>query len=178
MKDIPEDNEEMTEKFKIEKGGICGLACLAIIENRKILEVMEDWKKFFGSFDGYANFKDLRIYLEKKGYFVKFVNRNGWTKFLRHIFIARIQWIGDKENKMSPFYGWGHWTEASAHTHFIVIYQGKKFFCNEENKWNWIGNINNYLKNGNGIITSYLKVINIKGRDKHLITEDDINDNR
>lgn len=154
---IPKDNKEMTKRFMVDKGGICGLACLALIERRRISEVMQDWKKIFGKFEGYANFKDLRIYLEKKGYKCKFVNRDGWTKFLRYIFIARVQWIGEGKNKKPPFYGWGHWTEASAHTHFIVIYKGKKFFCNEEGKWNWIGNLNNYLRD-DGRITSFIKI--------------------
>jgi len=154
---IPKDNKEMTERFTIDKGGICGLSCLAVIESKSISDVLNDWKNFFGDFKGYANFKDLRTYLEKKGYDCQFVNRNGYTKFLKHTFIARIQWIGNKEDKKAPFYGWGHWTEASAHTHFIVIQKGNKFFCNEENKWIRMGDLSKYLKNG-GIITSFIKI--------------------
>ena len=33
MIQIPQDTKQMTEKYLIDKGGICGQACLAVIEN-------------------------------------------------------------------------------------------------------------------------------------------------
>ena len=41
---IPKDVKEMTEKYKIDKGGICGQSCLAVIEGTTIQEVMDNWK--------------------------------------------------------------------------------------------------------------------------------------
>ena len=128
---IPNDVFEMTEKFKIDKGGICGQSCLAFIENSTIGQVLANWDALGMEFKGWSGWKQLREYLEKRGYEVKQLRRDNlhyeWKKF----YILRIQWLGEKENKEKPFYGYGHWSEASAHTHFVVVHKGS-FFCNED----------------------------------------------
>ena len=82
-----------------------------------------------------------------------------------YYYILRVQWLGDKENKEKPFYGYGHWSEASAHTHFIVVHNGK-FFCNEDG-WFDINELEDYLGDKEveggtqlgGVVTSAMRVI-------------------
>jgi len=155
---IPKDNKELTEKYREEGKGICGISCLAVIEGRTVQDTLNDFDSVF-SFKGYANVRDLRKYLENKGFKIKSVNRKGYKDFSKGIYIGRIQWLGDGDKKEQPFYGWKHWTEASARTHFIVIKKGM-FFCNEENKWWSIPRLHRYLAEGNGIFTSYLEIKN------------------
>ena len=68
----------------------------------------------------------------------------------------RVQWFGEKEDKEKPYYGWGHWSEASAHTHFIVVENNKKFFCNEDG-WFDISELKGYLNN-EATITSAMEI--------------------
>ena len=151
---IPQDVEKMTEKYLIDKGGICGQACLAVIEESTIQEVLKNWGYLGMAFKGWSGWKQLREYLEKRGHNVKLLNKNQWGEFDKGDFvICRVQWIGEKENKEKPFYGWGHWTEASAHTHFIVIHQNQ-FFCNEDGLFE-IKDLEEYLNGAK--ITSMMK---------------------
>ena len=156
LKYIPPDNQEQTQRFIEDGKGVCGISCLAVIEERKVKDSLKDFDSIFG-FKGYANVRDLRKYLQEKGYKVKSVNKDGYKDFSKGRYIARIQWIGQGKKREQPFYGWNHWTEASSHTHFIVIKEGM-FFCNEENKWQSLPRLHKYLAEGNGIMTSYLEV--------------------
>ncbi len=153
---IPYDNQRLTKKYIGEGKGICGISCLAIIEKRTIKNVLRDFD-FKYKFKGYANVKQLRKYLENKGYKVKFINSDSYHNFSKLNYIVRIQWLGEGKKQEQPFYGWGHWTEASSHTHFIMI-MNNKFFCNEENKWQSLPRLHRYLAEGHGIMTSYLEV--------------------
>lgn len=153
---IPSDNDQLTKRFEAEGKGICGISCLAIIEKREVKNTLKDFDLMFG-FKGYANVKELKEYLKRKGYIVKSINKKGYKDFSKGCYIARIQWLGDGLKQDQPFYGWGHWSEASAHTHFIVIKEGI-FFCNGENRWYTIPNLNKYLEESKGILTSYLEV--------------------
>ncbi len=158
----PEDNEEMTEEHQIEKGGICGQACLAVIERMPIKEVMHIWSELGLEWKGWSGWKQLKEYLEKRDYQVKLKRMKGLkikdgnpfedNKF----YILRVQWYGDKED--DAFYGWGHWTEASAHTHFIVVENKKKFFCNDDGCWFSIDELDKYLKHYKGLVTSAMEV--------------------
>ena len=153
---IPSDNQEQTQKYIGEGKGICGVSCLAVIEERQVKITLKDFDSLFG-FKGYANVRDLRKYLQEKGYKIKSVNKDGYKDFSKGCYIARIQWLGNGKKKEQPFYGWKHWTEASSHTHFIVIKEGM-FFCNEENRWWSLPRLHRYLAEGEGIMTSYLEV--------------------
>ena len=153
----PKDNELMTEKYKIEKGGICGQSCLAVIEKSSIQEVMDNWNKLDMEFKGWSGWRQLSSYLKNRGFSVK--QKNKLDSFSPNAsYIARVQWIGEGEKKEKPFYGWGHWSQASAYTHFIVIVKDQQFFCNETG-WDSISNLQSYLRENNGLITSYLEVI-------------------
>ena len=153
---IPSDNQEQTQKYIGEGKGICGVSCLAVIEERKVENTLKDFDSLF-VFKGYANVRDLRKYLQEKGYKIKSVNKNGYKDFSKGCYIARIQWLGNGKKKEQPFYGWNHWTEASSHTHFIVIKE-RMFFCNEENRWWSLPRLHRYLAEREGIMTSYLEV--------------------
>jgi len=154
--EIPIDVKQMTEKYKINKGGICGQSCLSVIEGTTIQEVMNNWEKLGLEFKGWSGWKQLREYLEKRNYQVKLKRMSNLGTFnYNDFYILRVQWIGEKENQGKPFYGWGHWTEASAHTHFIVVHKGK-FFCNEDGLFN-IRELNKYL-NEQAVITSAMEV--------------------
>lgn len=151
----PKDNDFMTDKYKIERGGICGQACLAIIEKSSIKEVMDNWKKLNMEFKGYSGWKQLREYLKKRGFTVKLKRMDNlgefsWKKF----YLLRVQWIGEGKKKEKPFYGWGHWCEASAYTHFIVYHKGK-VFCNETGWFDYHG-LNKYLENA--VATSAMEI--------------------
>ncbi len=158
---IPNDTKEMTEKYLIDKGGICGQSCLAVIEGCSIQEVLDNWiEELSMEFKGWSGWKQLRYYLEMSGYVVK---QKRWNKIeilnTESFYILRIQWWGEGEKKDKPFYGWGHWTEASAHTHFIVVHNGE-FFCNEEGLSD-MENLSEYL-NGDGVITSAMEISIVK----------------
>lgn len=152
---IPTDVKEMTEKFKIDKGGICGQACLSFIEGSTIKRVLINWDNFGMEFKGWSGWKQLREYLEKSGYYVKQLRKDNLKYEDNKFYILRIQWIGEKDNKQKPFYGWGHWSEASAHTHFIVVYKGE-FFCNEDGLFN-LDKLKEYLSD-DAVITSAMEV--------------------
>ena len=154
----PEDNELMTEKYKIEKGGICGQSCLAVIEKSSIQEVMNNWRKLEMEFKGWSGWRQLSSYLKNRGFSVKQKKKDLDFFSPNCFYIARVQWIGEGEKKEKPFYGWGHWAEASSYTHFIVIENNQKFFCNETG-WDAISNLQSYLQENNGIITSFLEII-------------------
>lgn len=155
---IPQDIEKMTEKYKIDKGGICGQACLAVIEGSSIQNVLNQWVGFGLEWKGWSGWKQLKEYLEKKGYEVRLKRKNNLTFNFKDFYILRIQWIGKGENKEKPFYGWGHWSEASAYTHFIIIHKAK-FFCNEDG-WLSTQEFPDYLKHYNGVITSGMEIKN------------------
>ena len=156
---IPEDTKEMTEKYLIDKGGICGQACLAVIEQITIREVMFNWATMKMEFKGWSGWKQLREYLEKRNFVVK---QKSWKKIEilnpDSFYILRIQWIGKGDKIDKPFYGWGHWSEASAHTHFIVVHKGK-CFCNEEGIFD-MDNLSKYL-NEEGLVTSAMEISNV-----------------
>ncbi len=158
---IPKDVKQTTEKYKIEKGGICGQSCLAVIENISVQNILDNWVEMGIEFKGWSGWKQLREYLEKRGYQVKLKKKDVIFK-KNNFYILRVQWIGEKENKEKPFYGWGHWSEASAHTHFIVVFN-KKFFCNEDGLFD-IKDLDKYL-NTEGVITSAME-INTEVRNK------------
>ena len=68
--EIPKDNQQMTEKYLKDKGGICGQTCIAVLMEKNVSEILEDWKKYF-EWKGFTPQKDLVSYLKKKGYEVK-----------------------------------------------------------------------------------------------------------
>lgn len=155
MMQIPNDVKEMTEKYLVDKGGICGQSCLAVIEGISIENVLRNWKELGMEFKGYSGWKQLKEYLDKKGYDVKLLRRDSFGNFSYNDFvICRVQWLGDGEKKDKPFYGWGHWTEASSYTHFIVIHQGR-VFCNEDGLFE-AKSLDKYLENAE--ITSLMRV--------------------
>lgn len=150
----PIDCELMTKKYLIDKGGICGQSCLAVIEGIPIQNILDNWKKMGIEFKGYSGWRQLREYLEKRGYKVKLLRKDSWGDFNKEDFvICRVQWIGEGDKKDKPFYGWCYWIEASAHTHFIVCHNNQ-FFCNETGIFT---DLENYL-NTEGIITSLMRI--------------------
>ena len=153
--EIPVDCEEMTEEYKGEGCGICGQACLAVITGQSILDVLENWKKLGLEWRGWSGWDQLKQYLKHEGYAVKQVN--GEVDYSPSLFyIARVQWVGDGEEKEKPFYGWRHWNEAAAYTHFIVI-TAKEVFCNGSGVFT-IDYLERYLERGDGVITSHMAV--------------------
>jgi len=169
----PEDNKLMTEKYKIEKGGICGQSCLAVIEKSSIQEVMNNWSKLDMEFKGWSSWRQLSSYLKNRGFSVK--QKNKLDFFSPDCFyIARVQWKGEGEKKEKPFYGWDHWFQASAYTHFIVIVKNQQFFCNETD-WDSISNLQSYLLENNGLITSFLEIIAPNSNSKGSPSENSFN---
>lgn len=153
----PSDNQEMTEKYLKDKGGVCGQCCIAVIERSSVKDVLENWQDMGLEWKGWSGWKQLKQYLEKRSYKVKLKRMNNLGSFIYdNYYILRVQWLGEKENQEKPFYGWGHWTEASAHTHFIIVHQGQ-IFCNETG-WFYYHKLTNYLNENNGVITSAMEV--------------------
>ncbi len=152
---IPTDVKNMTEKYLIDKGGICGQSCLAVIESSTIEQVLLNWKNLGMEFKGWSGWKQLREYLERRSYHIKQLRRDNINYEKSKFYILRIQWIGNGDKKDKPFYGWGHWSEASAHTHFIVVHN-EKFFCNEEGIFD-IEELNKYLDD-KGVVTSAMEI--------------------
>jgi len=156
MIQIPSDCREMTEGMRIAKGGICGQSCLAVIEKSSIEDVLKNWEKVGLDFKGYTGWKQLREYLEKRDYEVKQKRAKDLRFIFEKFYILRIQWIGEGKKKEKPFYGHGHWAEASAYTHFIIV-KGNEFFCNEYGLFK-ITELENYLSNYNAVITSAMEI--------------------
>lgn len=160
---IPQDCKETTEKYLIDRGGICGQSCLAVIEKNSIQEVLDNWKDMGIEFKGYSGWKQLREYLEKRGFLVKQKKAKGLCSEFKkdYYYILRVQWIGEEEHKEKPYYGWKSWYDASANTHFIVVHNGK-YFCNEEGKWLLIFDekysLKGYLIFYKGLITSAFEI--------------------
>ena len=152
---IPKDIEETTKKYSMEKGGICGQSCLAVIENTSVQNILNNWEEMGIVFRGWSGWKQLREYLERRNFVVKQKRIKDLEYKEDYFYILRVQWIGGRENKDKPFYGWGHWTVASAHTHFIVVHNNI-FFCNEDGLFK-IQELENYLE-GCGLITSALEI--------------------
>ncbi len=166
---IPKDTHYMTNKYSGEHKGICGQACLAVITKNSIRDVLQEWKDMGLEFKGWSGWKQLQEYLKKKGFNV--IRRSKSTSYNKdYYYIARVQLIGDSNiNKHPPFYGWGHWSLASANTHFIVIYNNT-FYCNEDGIFP-IKELKDYLKHYNACITSYLEIHanSIKKKTKKVI---------
>lgn len=116
---------------------------------------MIKWEPLFGLYPGWAKWKQLRVFLEDQGYVVKQIN--GTPNYdPEKSYIARIQWTGPGVKKEKPYYGWDTWYDASCHTHFIVIENGK-FFCNETG-WMDYQALQFYLGMNSGVITSHLEI--------------------
>ena len=158
---IPTDNEEMTKHYAKNPGeGCCGQAAIAIIEGLTIQEVMNNWESFGLDFKGWSGWKQIKDYLKERGYVV--TQKNNLKEYEPcYSYIARVQWLGQGEKKEKPFYGHGHWSKATAHTHFIAILQNKYFFCNETGL-SRIKHLSDYLINNQGVITSHMEIIKLK----------------
>jgi len=150
---IPKFNEETRT---LTKDMCCGQSCLAVIESRDMKAVFKDWIDKFGWY-GYSKYKDVKKYLEEKGYIVK---RIKWDKLeivnKGCFYILRVQWIGKGEKQDKPYYGWSSWFEATSNTHFIVLKESK-VFCNDAGIFNY-EDLSQYLDKNDGLITSALEV--------------------
>lgn len=156
MQFTPPDNKEVTKKYLDQGEGICGKACLAVITRNSIRSVIDQWKIQFGEFKAWSGWKQLRQYLEAHGFTVKQINiLAGYNP--KKSYIARIQWLGNGNRREKPFYGWNHWTEATSHTHFVVV-ENFKFFCNETGWGDFPNGFQDYLKGNMGQVTSYMEV--------------------
>jgi len=157
----PFDLPLMLKKYSGEGNGPCGLACIAVIEHRNISEVLKDWQPLFGEYRGYALWKELRQYLQNKGWKVKLrkVTNGEIDPTADKFVIFRVQWVGPNPDK-PDFACWNHWTEAAAHTHFILV-QDHDVFCSEDG-WFCLSKLNDYLDGKgiqtSGLITSYMEV--------------------
>lgn len=93
---IPKFNEETRT---LTKDMCCGQSCLAVIESRDMKAVFKDWIDKFGWY-GYSKYKDVKKYLEEKGYIVK---RIKWDKLeivnKGSFYILRVQWLGNGDRK-------------------------------------------------------------------------------
>jgi hypothetical protein len=155
----PADNEITSKKYHGEGKGVCGQACIAVLEEERISTILEDWQKEGFEWKGYTPQRDLKKYLEKKGYVVK--QRSKLESFDKDFcYIARIQWLGTGVKKEKPFYGYGHWSIASANTHYILILPDNKcFFCNDTGGFLPLNKLSKFLdEEPKGIITSMLEV--------------------
>ncbi len=156
----PPDQEGMLEKYRGKGKGPCGPSCLAIIERRRIKDVLADWKVLFGEYRGWAAWKELRQYLSSKGWTVKQCRFKGEISPTAETFVlCRVQWIGPDPDK-PEFACWRHWSEAAAHTHFILVADAL-VYCSEDG-WFTLDKLNDYLDGKgiltSGVITSYMEI--------------------
>lgn len=153
----PSDFKEMTEKHKVNGGGICGQSCLAVIERSSVNTILENWKDMGLEWKGWSGWKQLREYLEKRTYKVKLKRIDGLKLINSNevFYILRVQWLGEGKKQEKPFYGWNHWAEASANTHFIIAHLGN-FFCNEAGEW--FDDLEFYTRENRAVITSAMEV--------------------
>ena len=149
---IPADTDQFRDVYEQQGGGVCGISCLCVILHKTHEDLLKEWKDY----PGYCNVKPLRAFLESKGYSVK--QRNGKKGYNINLFpnsvaLARIQWKGEDGG---DFHGYKSFQEATMHTHFIVITE-RFFYCNAIG-WLNRAKLYDYLKEGNGYITSYLEI--------------------
>lgn len=159
---VPRDLPAMLEKYHEEGSGPCGPACLAVIRQETIGRTLGDWKAIFGEeYRGWAKWSELRQFAQHTGRQVTLKKVCGGLvprtpdKYL----ICRVQWVGPNPDK-PEFACWRHWTEAAAHTHFILI-DGDMVFCSEDG-WFPYDKLHDYLEGHptkvSGVITSYMEI--------------------
>ncbi len=156
----PPDQALMLQRYSGEGKGPCGPSCLAVIECRPINHVLQDWHGLFGDFRGWAAWKELRGYLQSKGWNVKLCRFTGEIDPTSDKFvICRVQWLGPNPDKPA-FAGWRHWTDAAAHTHFILV-ADSMVYCSEDG-WFGLDKLNDYLEGHpykvSGVVTSYMEI--------------------
>jgi hypothetical protein len=154
----PPDCAEETKRCLTDNGGCCGQACLAVVQRLSIAEVFRRWELHGFEWKGHSPNTQIREYLEKEGYTIKLITKKHKTNFKAPFYFLRVQWIGDGEKKGAPFYGWNHWSIASANTHFLLK-EGERIFCNE-NGWMPASHLESYLKDNKpeGIVTSLYEI--------------------
>jgi hypothetical protein len=150
---IPHDNDQFMDEYASETGGICGQACLAYLTGQSIGVVLDNWQRMGLEWRGWSGWRQLRAYLQRKSFTVK---QKSAEKYVESG-ICRIQWVGKGPKQSAPFYGWPHWSIASAHTHFIVVDEGI-FYCNGEGRLRPRSELEAYLYENKGVITSILEV--------------------
>lgn len=153
----PTDCDYATKKYGIEKGGICGQACIAIITGQTIREVLEEWQNIGLEWKGWSGWNQIKKFLKHKGYSVKQVN-GLYNPSPSIKAICRVQWLGKGTKQDKPYYGYNHWSEASAHTHFILE-TDEQFFCNEDGIFP-IEELPRYMRHYDAVITSRMAVGN------------------
>lgn len=156
--DKPKDNEEARHKYN---DMCCGQSVLAVIENISVEKAMQNWINLLGEWKGYSPFRDMRKYLESRGYLTKRVKVNKVFFEDNKFYICRVQWIGKGEKRDKPYYGWEHWRIAIQNTHYILIHNNN-VFCNSAGifGYNRIADYLGDIRQGEiGKITSILEVI-------------------
>jgi len=151
----PHDCKKMTDRYLIDGGGICGQSCIASIMNTSINWVLKEWKNIGLEWKGWSTWYQLKYFLKNQGYIVKQEKAN--IRYLKgYWYIARVQWKGDGKKQEKPFYGYDHWSKATANTHFISLTKDM-FLCNHDGLFR-IGHLEPYLKFHKGVITSHLRI--------------------
>ena len=157
MSFTPHDCKDMTDLYICENGGCCGQACIAVAQRITIAEVFKRWKMHRIEWKGHTTIKQFREYMDKEGFVTRLITKKNKSNMKAPFYFIRIQWIGEGENKEKPFYGWNHWTTASANTHFVLMDGYLKFFCNENG---WFNSMDEYLEDNEpkGVITSMYEI--------------------
>lgn len=163
---VPEDLEKYRKLYEPKGKGVCGIACLSVILGKSLATILDEWNEEIGPYDGHTRNRDLRKFLEYKGFKVKQRGlRKGLNISLRPntLALCRVQWKGTEGG---DFHGYKLWIDATRNTHLIVV-SDLYIFCNSVGWFNR-AKLLDYLQSGNGYLTSYLEidklaVLRIKG---------------
>ncbi len=147
---VPADNERYRKLYESTGRGVCGPAVMAVLLRKNIVSILAK----LPDYKGYMPLRELQKHLlSVYGIKTKWKNNHKKKSFpsLEKRAIARVQWVG-KEGK---YHGYKYFTEASRHTHFILI-DHDRYFCNN-GEWSEMRWLPEYLEAG--YITSYLEII-------------------
>lgn len=143
----PKDNKELREQYEPD-GGVCGPACIAVMQHMTVAEVIEKWPV---PYPGHSQVRHLKEAARRCGLKLKQRGAGKSDDVPADYAIARVQWLGPHQ---SEWHGWTSFWEATCNTHFIVM-QGKKVWCNSDG-WFDRSRLPKYLEDG--YITSYMEV--------------------
>lgn len=154
----PPDNEELARIYEAKGGGVCGAACIAVLEQVPVQSILDRWiGKNSAYFRGFSPIADMKSTLTTFGYTYKYVRAHKSKTFplpKRNAAILRIQWLQPDGTEY-------YWAAAGAHTHYILIQRINDewwIYCNGNGWFNILDPFAKYYLTNKGYVSSYLEL--------------------
>jgi len=121
---MPIDNDELRDQYQSRGFGTCGPAIIAVLFNETVQKVIDNW---YGKYEGYCTFHELKRELERYDWNSTMVKSNNKRAFM----------ISKGVDKAICLIGWkrkySKWDIPAKNTHFILLQNTDKsvrIFCN------------------------------------------------